>query len=72
MCVNDNNSKDKEEEMMNACAMKPNSPFVTSKKLKRTPATKENIERIKFMDSHNFFFDIDKNKGVKIKVSKKS
>lgn len=71
MCFDNNNSKDKEEEKMNACAIKPTSPFVTTEKLKRTPASKENIERIKYLDSHNFSFDIDKNKGVKIQVSKK-
>lgn len=53
------------------CAIKPTGAFITSKKLKRTPASKENIERIKFMNSHDFSFYIDKNKGVKIKVSKK-
>lgn len=72
MCTNNNHSNDKGEEKMNACAMKPNSPFVTSKTLKRTPASKENIERVKFMDSHNFSFDIDKNNQIKIQVSKKT
>ena len=38
-------------------------PFVTSKALKRTPATKENKDRIKYMDSHEFSFKFDKVTG---------
>ena len=35
-------------------------PFVTSKALKRTPATKENKDRIKYMDSQEISFKYDK------------
>ena len=50
---------------MDAYAVKPSieMPFVTSKALKRTPATKENKDRIKYMDSHEFSFKFDKATG---------
>ena len=45
-------------------------PFVTSKALKRTPATKD---RIKYMDSHEFAFKFDKVTGKFVNgVSKKN
>lgn len=44
---------------MNAYAIKPNVPFVTSRKLERTPATKENRNMVNYMDSHNFSVQID-------------
>lgn len=53
---------DKEEEggiEMNACALKPKMPFVTSGKLERTPATEDNRKTVEFMDSHNFSLDIN-------------
>lgn len=71
MMSNEEKSLNKEEKNMNASAVKPTGLFVTSKKLERTPASQENIDRIKFMDSHNFSLDIDENKKVNIKVSKK-
>lgn len=43
-------------------------PFVTSKALKRTPATKENKDRIKYMDSHEFSFKFDKVTGKFVSV----
>lgn len=51
------------EEIMNAYAVKPNMPFVTKKVLKRTPASKDNINMVKYMDSHDFSFHIDKDTG---------
>ena len=45
-----------EIEKRNAYAIKPVTPFITSKPLKRTPPTKENIDMVKFMDSHEFSF----------------
>ena len=48
-------------------------PFVTSKALKRPPATKENKDRIKYMDSHEFSFKFDKVTGKFVNgVSKKN
>ena len=38
-------------------------PFVTNRQLKRTPPTKENIDMVKFMDSHEFSFHMDKSTG---------
>ena len=43
-----------EIEKGNAYAIKPVTPFITSKPLKRTPPTKENIAMVKFVDSHEF------------------
>ena len=45
---------------MNAYAVKPNMPFVTKKVLKRTPASTDNTNMVKYMDSHDFSFHIDK------------
>ena len=56
-----NNERDKEGELkMNACAMKPQMPFVTKGELKRTPATDDNKKIVEFLDSHNFSFTVDK------------
>ena len=44
---------------MNACALKPVTPFVTRNKLERTSVTEDHREIVEFMDSHNFFFDIN-------------
>ena len=58
------------ENHMDAYAVKPSieMPFVTSKALKRTPATKENKDRIKYMDSHEFSFKFDKVTGKFVSV----
>ena len=53
--------KKKGEIDMNACAMKPNLPFVTRNELKRTPANADNRKIAEFMDSHNFSFSVSKN-----------
>ena len=58
-----NSINEKGEERMNAYAVKPDMPFVTRKALKRTPASKDNINMIKYMDSHEFSFHIDKGTG---------
>lgn len=57
---------------MDAYAVKPSieMPFITSKALKRTPATKENKDRIKYMDSHEFSFKFDKVTGKFVNVIK--
>ena len=60
---------------MDAYAVKPSieMPFVTSKALKRTPATKENKDRIKYMDSHELSIKFDKVTGKFVNgVSKKN
>ena len=58
-----NNISKEGEEIMNAYAVKPNMPFVTKKVLKRTPASKDNTNMVKYMDSHDFSFHIDKDTG---------
>lgn len=56
-----NNKSDKGGETeMNACAMKPQVPFVTKEKLKRTPPSDENRKMVEFLDSHDFSFSVDK------------
>lgn len=57
--------EDKEgETIMNACVLKPTLPFVTRKEIRKTPASAENRKRVEFIDSHNFFFSVDKETGV--------
>ena len=57
--------KDKEGEIiMNACALKPTLPFVTRKTMERKPASAENRNRVKFMDSHDFSFSVNKETGI--------
>lgn len=68
----DKELKKKGEIEMNACALKPMMPFVTKRKLERTPATEDNRKMVEFMDSHNFSFDIDvKTKSLKCKITDK-
>ena len=43
-----------EIEKKNGYAIRPVTTFVTNRQLKRTPPTKENIDMVKFMDSHEF------------------
>lgn len=50
---------EKGERNMNACAMKPEMPFVAKGELKRTPASAENRKMVQFIDSHDFSFSID-------------
>ena len=60
---------------MDAYAVKPSieMPFITSKALKRTPATDDNQARVKYMDSHEFSFRFDKATGKFINsVSRKN
>lgn len=66
-------NKDKEGEIiMNACAVKPTLPFVTRKTIEKTPASTENRKRVKFMDSHNFSFSVNKETGaLHSKIEKK-
>ena len=40
---------------MDGYAIKSNSPFITSKPLKRTPPSKQYIEMVKTMNSYEFF-----------------
>ncbi|MBP3578794.1 MAG: hypothetical protein J6K15_11855 [Lachnospiraceae bacterium] len=57
---------------MNASAVKPTLPFVTRKKLERTPASAENKQRVDYMNAHNFSFSVDKETGsLQCKVEKK-
>ncbi len=62
---------EKGENSMNAYAVKPNMPFVTSKALKRTPASEENRNMVEYMDSHEFSFRIDKDTGKFISGAKR-
>lgn len=62
----------KGEDTMNAYAIKSDMPFVTSRRLKRTPPTRENIDMVKFMDSHEFSFHMDKSTGKFASVIKKN
>lgn len=39
---------------MDGYAIKSNSPFITSKPLKRTPPSKQYIEMVKTMNSYDF------------------
>lgn len=57
---------------MEASVLKPNAPFVTRKKLERTPASEDNRKMAAFIDSHNFSFDIDTKTGkLKSVITKK-
>ena len=38
----------------NGYAIRPATPFVTNRQLKRTPPTQKNIDMVRFMDSHEF------------------
>lgn len=58
-----NNMEKKGDDSVNAYAVKSNMPYVTRKALKRTPATEENRNMIKYMDSHEFSFRVDKDTG---------
>ena len=58
-----NNMEKKGDDSVNAYAVKPNMTYVTRKALKRTPATEENRNMIKYMDSHEFSFRVDKDTG---------
>lgn len=44
----------KEEAQMNGYAIKPNMPFVTSKALKETKPSRETVDLIRFIDTHDF------------------
>ena len=46
------------------------TPWVTSKKLKRTPPSKEEIERAIYIDTHNFDIELTNGK-VLVKVTEK-
>ncbi len=61
--MNRNKELGEGEIRMNACAMKPQMPFATKGKLKRTPATSDNKKLVEFLDSHDFSFSIDKDTG---------
>lgn len=56
-------SEKKGEINMEASVLKLNAPFITRKKLERTPASEENRKMAAFIDSHNFSFDIDTKTG---------
>ena len=58
---------------MNASVTKPNTPFVTTNKLNRTPPSEDNKKIAEFIDSHNFSFSIDKiTKELKTKITEKT
>lgn len=44
-------------------AIKPKTPFITKKELKRTQQSAEYEKTIEFLDSHEFSFSVDKNNG---------
>ena len=60
MCNYEKIKSRKGENCMNASAMKPSMPFVTRKELKRTPPSDSSIKMVKFIDSHNFSFSVNK------------
>ena len=65
-------SEKKGEISMEASVLKPNAPFVTRKKLERTPASEDNRKMAAFIDLHNFSFDIDTKTGkLKSVITKK-
>ncbi len=43
---------------MNAYAVKPEVPFVTKRKLARTPASIENQKMVEYIDNHEFSFRV--------------
>ena len=45
---------------MNANVLKPNTPFISRKELKRKPPSADYVERVKFMNSNEFSFSICK------------
>ena len=49
----------KGEKEMNACAMKPSLPFIANTALARTPASEDNRKMTEFINSHDFFFEVD-------------
>lgn len=53
----------KEDSAMNAYAIRPTMPFATTKQLHKTPSSEINREIAKFIDSHEFSFDVDKDTG---------
>ena len=57
----DKNIEKKGDFVMDACILKPTMPFVTRKKLERTPASDENKKMVEYLDSHNFSFHVDLN-----------
>ena len=61
-----------EEFNMSGYAIKSDEPFISKKKLVRTPTSKENKDRRNYINSHNFSFEIDSNtKELKSSVSEK-
>lgn len=54
------NEKTKEDDTMNAYAIRSTLPFITSKPLVRTPASELNKEIATFIESHEFSFNINK------------
>ena len=72
LCPENTDSLKKGDDTMNAYAVKPNMPFVTEKKLKRTPASKENRDMAEYMDSHEFSFRLNKLTGKFVCSVKKS
>lgn len=53
----------KEDDTMNAYAIRPTMPFATTKKLLRTPSSEINREITRFIDTHEFSFDINNETG---------
>lgn len=53
----------KEENTMNAYAIRPIMPFATTKELHKTPYSQINREIAEFIDSHDFSFDVNKDTG---------
>lgn len=51
----------KEENNMNAYAIRPTNPFTSAKPLKRTPSSDVTKEIAAFIDSHEFSFDVNVN-----------
>lgn len=62
----------KEENNMNAYAIKPTMPFTTTKRLSKTPSSEINREIASFIDSHEFSFDVNNDtEDLKIDIKDK-
>ena len=71
--IADDINDDEEDDNMGAYAIKSSTPFVTTKnELKGKKPSQEYIERRKYINSHNFVFDINNETGeLKVTISEK-
>lgn len=60
-----------EEKTFNGYAIPSNTPWITSKPLKRTPESKQHREMREFIDSHDFHIGRDANGEIYSYATKK-